>query len=176
MLVAADLLSAQVRRGQVALSHDILFVTLSGDSLDLTGSRRFLFELENGSNSTAGIDLSKVDAVLEVGMTAAPAEGEATRLYVHPANASSSAASTMVQAGTAVNKLTVRALALHAPCCVCRLPVRLASCVCACTRLKGQVKQRNRHAGGGCELECDAAVVTQALESGAAKRRLCLFG
>ena len=109
MLVAADALSTQHRDGSgPTLTHDILFVSLSGESLDLMGSRRLLYELERGGNSTTGIVPGRVDAVVEVGMTAAPFGDGATRLFVHTANATSRAQTTLVNAAGAVDKLTVR--------------------------------------------------------------------
>jgi hypothetical protein len=135
MLVAADLLSAEHRSGAgPALTHDIIFVTLSGDSLDLIGSRAFLYDLENGFNSTAGIDVSKVDAVVEVGMTAAPSGNNATRLFVHSANATSRAQATLIRAGQAVDKLTVREwphIGLAA--CMCeRVTTNIVDCLSFC--------------------------------------------
>jgi Zn-dependent M28 family amino/carboxypeptidase len=108
MLVAADVLSQQERSGRAAaLTHDIVFVSFTGESVGLMGSRRFLFELEQGSNSTAGLDLSRVDAVFEVGMTAAAYPNNGSMLFIHSSKKTSAASTSMVLAGKAVGNLTV---------------------------------------------------------------------
>lgn len=109
MLTAADLLSAELRGpAPPTLSHDIVFVSLTAESAGLTGSRRLLFELERGGNSTAGIALGRVDAVVEVGMTAAPPEGGVSGLFVHSSAAESAAAAALQAAARPVQNARVR--------------------------------------------------------------------
>jgi Nicastrin len=109
MLIAVDALS-QDQRGSspVTLTHDIIFMTLTGESTGLMGSRRLLLELDQGSNSTDGLDLSIVSAVVEIGMTAAPYADNSSRLFTHTAGAESDAAAAFVDAASAVSGLQAR--------------------------------------------------------------------
>jgi Nicastrin len=108
MLVAVNILSKWQRSNKIDLSHDIIFVSLTGESVDLMGSRRFLFELDQQSNATAGLDPTLIDTVIEVGMTAALLPSDETQLFVHAANASSKAVQDFVQAADSVRSLGVR--------------------------------------------------------------------
>ena len=72
--------------------------------------RRFLFELDQGTNCTAGLDLSLVDTVLEAGMTAAPGSGGGTTLFAHTSARRSAAQDSLVTAGSAVDGLQVSLL------------------------------------------------------------------
>lgn len=112
MLIAADALSQRHRRadGSTDLPADIVFVSLAGESLGLTGSRRLLFDLQQDSNSTMGLNASRIDTVVEFGMLAAPYAGNTSRLFVHAAGGNSSAGAAFVRAGQSIENLEVRAL------------------------------------------------------------------
>jgi hypothetical protein len=117
MLTAAHLLSSRLRSSNPpSLQRDIIFVSLTGESIDLTGSRRFLYELEQGSNSTKGIDASQVHSIIEVGMTAGlPAANGTTNFYTHGAKPQSAVNTALTQAVQGSTNVTVRCLRLWAP-------------------------------------------------------------
>jgi hypothetical protein len=109
MLVAADILS-QHGRGS-SYTHDLIFVSLSGEAFDLMASRRLLYEMTLGANSTVGLDINRTEAVVEVGMLGGVREGQAVPglLYLHSAGGDQSQvvaalknASTMLDEGALV--------------------------------------------------------------------------
>jgi hypothetical protein len=107
MLTAAHLLSTRLRSSKSGLQRDIVFVTLTGESIDLTGSRRFLYELEQGSNSTNGISMSRVHSIIEVGMTAAPPSNGASQFFMHGAKAQSAVGAALEQSSKGSKNATV---------------------------------------------------------------------
>jgi Nicastrin len=65
MLAAADALrSAQL--GNKDARRRIVFLALTGEAWDYTGSRRLLWEMHRGSDATAGLDLDLIDQVCEI--------------------------------------------------------------------------------------------------------------
>jgi hypothetical protein len=112
MLTAAHLLANRLRSSKPpSLQRDIVFVSLTGESVDLTGSRRFLYELEQGSNSTKGIGASQVHSIIEVGMTAGlPGANGTSNFYMHGAKAQSAVNAALTQAVQGSANVTVRFL------------------------------------------------------------------
>ena len=136
MLIAADVLSTQQRGGGAApLTHDIIFVSYTAESVGLTGSRRLLFELDRGANSTAGIELGRVAAIIEVGMTGALEVDGESQLFTHAVTEASAAGDSLVAASAAVANLSVRSRRPHLrPDCLCTACVqfgRSLGAVCA---------------------------------------------
>uniref|UniRef100_A0A383VJT7 Nicastrin n=1 Tax=Tetradesmus obliquus TaxID=3088 RepID=A0A383VJT7_TETOB len=68
-------------------SKRIVFMALAGEPWGYMGSRRLLWEAASGSNSTAGLNMSLVEQVIEVGqggrLTASPAANAPLKLYAH---------------------------------------------------------------------------------------------
>lgn len=66
--------------------RQLVFAALAGEPWGYMGSRAFLWQLESGAASVAGLDLSLVDQVIEVGAVGrallAPGDGPAV-LYAH---------------------------------------------------------------------------------------------
>jgi len=62
MIVAAEILGNSTLAPE-ALRRRLVFTALSGEPWGNQGSKRLLWELRNRENSTAGLDLSKIDQV-----------------------------------------------------------------------------------------------------------------
>ena len=62
MLVAAEILGNSTL-GTVTSRRRLVFVALSGEPWGNQGSKRLLWELRRGENSTEGLDLSRIDQV-----------------------------------------------------------------------------------------------------------------
>ena len=65
MLVAAEILGNSTLTPE-AQHRRLVFVALSGEPWGNQGSKRLLWELRSGGNSTAGLDLSNIDQVHKI--------------------------------------------------------------------------------------------------------------
>lgn len=63
MLAAADELGKAQCRQAKSYRRRIVFLALAGEPWDYMGSRRLLWEMQQGSNATAGLDLDLIDQV-----------------------------------------------------------------------------------------------------------------
>lgn len=63
MLAAADILSAVSAAARQLYRRHLVFTAFAGETWDYMGSKRFLWELHSGGNSTAGLSLDLIDQV-----------------------------------------------------------------------------------------------------------------
>ena len=121
MLLAADILHTAGLSENY--ERDIIFTSLSGEAFDLMASRKLLYDLQHKQGDTRaatnleGIDVDRVDAVVEVGMLGFDAGalngtgGAGGDLFVHSNGtaAESAAYTALVAAANATgDTLTVR--------------------------------------------------------------------
>lgn len=63
MLAAADILSTVSPTTRQLYRRHLLFTAFAGETWDYMGSKRFLWELHSGGDSTAGLSLDLIDQV-----------------------------------------------------------------------------------------------------------------
>eukprot|EP00879_Flechtneria_rotunda_P021871 GHRR01023066.1.p1 GENE.GHRR01023066.1~~GHRR01023066.1.p1 ORF type:complete len:604 (+),score=189.04 GHRR01023066.1:381-2192(+) len=67
MVLLAALNILQGTNAAASYTKRVVFLALAGETWDYMGSRRLLYEASLGSNSTAGVDMSLIEQVIEVG-------------------------------------------------------------------------------------------------------------
>lgn len=63
LLAAADALSAVSEATRKLYRRHLVFTAFAGETWDYMGSKRFLWDLHSGGNSTAGLSLDLIDQV-----------------------------------------------------------------------------------------------------------------
>eukprot|EP00195_Chlamydomonas_chlamydogama_P012863 CAMPEP_0202894688 /NCGR_PEP_ID=MMETSP1392-20130828/4034_1 /ASSEMBLY_ACC=CAM_ASM_000868 /TAXON_ID=225041 /ORGANISM="Chlamydomonas chlamydogama, Strain SAG 11-48b" /LENGTH=710 /DNA_ID=CAMNT_0049579449 /DNA_START=101 /DNA_END=2233 /DNA_ORIENTATION=+ len=83
MLAAMELL--RVTNASSTYTRQLLFVAMTGEPWDYMGSRRMLWEMDKNSTTTSGLDLSRIDQVIELGQVGRgySASTNSTTLYLH---------------------------------------------------------------------------------------------
>lgn len=84
LLAAADALS-RVDWSTNRLKKQLVFVVFTGESWGYLGSRRFLHELDQHSDSIRGLDFSMIETVFEIGSVGK----SVTEFFAHPAGGAS---------------------------------------------------------------------------------------
>ena len=105
------LFCVQYNVSRIKASSNILFTCETACPV-LQASRRFMWEYENASNGTAGLDLSLVDVVIEIGMVGM--SSSSNPLYIHRLQSDSPAADAMLLAS--MNGRTLSVCVLHHSC------------------------------------------------------------
>lgn len=81
LLAAVDALSRV--KGLRELPKQLIFFVATGESWGYLGSRRFLKELQEGSSSTKGLNISLLHQVLEIGSVGRSLRDEKVTLFAH---------------------------------------------------------------------------------------------
>ncbi|KAJ6800744.1 nicastrin [Iris pallida] len=87
MLVAVDALSHV--NGLDELQKQLLFVVFTGEAWGYLGSRRFLLELDLGTDAVNGLNSTMIEQVLEIGSVGKGLGQGGTTFYAHPGGSSS---------------------------------------------------------------------------------------
>ncbi|KAL2521894.1 Nicastrin [Forsythia ovata] len=77
------------------LNKQLVFVVLTGESWGYLGSRRFLLEADQQSDSTRGLDLAMIETVMEIGSVGKGLSNGIKTFYSHTAGATSATNETL---------------------------------------------------------------------------------